>query len=572
MKKFSVFLSSAMTGELNRERDSIIILFQTEPTLKELFTLYAIEEHASPKTIEQAFTEKVRNSDLLILLLDKQLRNAVKLEFDSAKKANLKILVYIRNRTDKRDEDLAEFISQDAYQFHCGSFNGSKDLCDKIKNDIISDLTNNYYQAIKELKQEIDYVAVPAVREEPVSSSRYFDHNFIAQVAESDMLKDMDIDQLITLAHTRLDETGNLKEALLIFEVILLKDNNNWQAYNNRGLILEDMGYTEDALFSYRRALELNPYSHATLYNIGNYYRNKFMYNEALNFYLSSIKIEPNKVSALSNITSIYLAIEDYQKALEYAERTHSIQQDEFTIANLCIALVYNNRIEEALKKCEDLSGLNDYRKIRSYIFYISNQFEESLNEINIYFDEENMDYDLAIKKVYCFIYTDRISEAMSWFKEMESVHFITPLDYNNIAWILFQKKVALEDSAKFLQKAVDADPSLLVAWKNLQCVLAELKRFQDGFKVSNRAIEYFPNDIGIIMNRSNFLLMTGNIRECINFTCKEIIRLFGVEMSQEQMEKIFNESLEKHGISDFESFEKLFNKMIELSKELNNS
>ena len=121
MRKLNIFLSSAMTGELNRERDGVRILFQTEPILKHFFELYAIEEHASPQPIQDAYINEVKHADLFILLLDKELRDAVEKEFLEARKANLNIFVYIRNRKDKRDGKLAEFIGQEAYKFHCGS-------------------------------------------------------------------------------------------------------------------------------------------------------------------------------------------------------------------------------------------------------------------------------------------------------------------------------------------------------------------------------------------------------------------------------------------------------------------
>ncbi|MCX5889340.1 MAG: tetratricopeptide repeat protein [Deltaproteobacteria bacterium] len=572
MRKFNVFLSSAMTGELDRERDSIIILFQSDPTLKEFFTLYAFEEHASPQPIEKAFTGEVKISDILIMLLDKELREAVKKEFDSARNAKLKIFVYIRHRTDKRDEILAEFISQDAYQFDCGSFNGSIDLCEKIKDDILSDLSRNYYQAIKQAKEQTEYVAVSTISQKPWSSSRYYDHNIVARVSESDILKEMDIDQLITLAATRVDETGNLKEALLIHEVILLRDNNNWQAYNNRGLILNDMGFAEDALFSFRRALELKPDSHATLFNIGNYYRVRYRYDEALEYYFAAIKIKPDKVSALTHIMSIYENKSDFATALDYAERAYSIEQDERTISNLCIILARCGREEEAIEKCEELRNSIEYRKIRAYIFYASNQFEKSINETDIYFSEGNMDYDLSIKKVYSFLNINKIVEAISWFKEIESNHFIYPSDYNNIGWALFEKKVALDESTEFFQKAVDADPSMIAAWKNLQSVLGELRKYQDGLIVSNRAINYYPDDPKIMMNRSMFLFMTGNLNLGIKYMTSELSRLFGGNITQSQIEEMINEGLAKTGFKNIESFETFFKHLIALSDQSKNN
>jgi tetratricopeptide (TPR) repeat protein len=176
------------------------------------------------------------------------------------------------------------------------------ELCSKIKNDILSDLTRTYSETISVEKKTQDYVAVSSRREYFGSSLRYYDYDLVLRISQSDTFKDMDIDQLITLATLRAEESGNLKDALLIYEIILLRDPSNWQAYNNRGLILSEMGYPEDAFLSYKRALELNNESHATLYNIGIYYRDKRRYDEAIEYYQKALKIKPDKTSALGHL------------------------------------------------------------------------------------------------------------------------------------------------------------------------------------------------------------------------------------------------------------------------------
>ncbi len=236
-----------------------------------------------------------------------------------------------------------------------------------------------------------------------------------------------------TSAETQHETSGNLKEALLLYEVILFRDSKSWQAYNNRGLILEEMGYDDDALFSYRRAVELNPDSHATLYNIGNYYRRRGRYDEALAYYFRAIQIKPDKTSALGRIVSIYLAIRDYTKALQYAQKAFAVEQDETATANLCMALVSCARKEEALEKCELLIGSKYYRRIKAYIHYFSASYVECLAEMAVCFEEGNMDYALAIKKVYCLVALDRIPEATQWMDVVESIYPVSPFDYTEV-------------------------------------------------------------------------------------------------------------------------------------------
>jgi tetratricopeptide (TPR) repeat protein len=557
-----------MTGELDSERNGIRILFQTDAVLKEFFELYTIEEHASPQPIEKAFIKEVSQSDLLILLLDQQLRDAVEKEFLEACNSNTRIFVYIRN-TGKRDDRLAAFIGQQAYRFHCGSFNNSVDLCSKIRNDILSDLTSQYFEAAKVEKPGQDYVAVSSTKEYFGSSLRYYDLDVLIRVSESAPFKDMNSDQLIVLATLEAEETGNLKKALLIYEIILLRDPRNWQAYNNRGLILSEMGHADDAFFSYRKALELNDRSDATLYNIGIYYRDKGRYDEAIEYYLKALVIKPDKTSALGHLVGIYFSRKEYAKALEYAEKAYSVEKNSINLANLCIAIALAGMKADAISKAEGLTDTKYYEKIRAFIFYASEQWDNCIAEVDNSFQRWGFDYDLSVKKVYCFIYLGDIHKAISWIAEIEEKHYLYPFDYNNIGWTLYDRKLDLRYSAKLLRKAVEGDPTILAAWKNLQCVLGELNEVEDGLIVSDRAMYYFPDDPGVIMNRTKFLFLSGEIRQAANYAIREFTRLFGNEMPPNEIEKMINESFANAGITNVESLENIIKVLVKLEHDI---
>jgi tetratricopeptide (TPR) repeat protein len=571
MKKLNVFLSSAMTGELDCERTGLIVSFKTDSALQCFFDLYAIEQHASPRSIQDAYINEVRNSDIFILLLDKQLRSAVRAEFNEARNSNLKIFVYFRNRTDQRDSDLAEFIGQEACQYHYGSFYETIDLCEKVKNDILSDLLSNYYESTRKLKGTQNYIAVSSTKVTRGISLRYFDFDDIKRASDSEFMKDMDSDQLIILAESRSKENGNLKEALLIYEVILFREPSNWQAYNNRGLLLNEMGYQEEAFFSYKRAIELNPDSHATLYNIGIYYRDRLRYDEAIEYYKKALTIKPDKTSALGHLVGIYFSKKDYFQALEYAEKAVSFEENEINLSNLCLALSLTGKKEEALNKAEKLKNTKYYNGTRAYIFYSNGSYDESLKEINLVLNKGNFDYNLAIKKVYCLIYVNRVEEAVDWIKNLESNYYIYPFDYNDIGWVLFEQKLDIVYSYELLKKAVESDPSILESWKNLQCILIKRGGIVEGLSISDRALKYYPNELGIIQNRATFLFMSGKIRQGVSYVMREIARICGSEVTDFEIDRKINELLANVGINDVESFEKFIEMLRKQSKENNN-
>ncbi|MEK0338380.1 MAG: hypothetical protein QQN41_13200, partial [Nitrosopumilus sp.] len=148
MKKINVFLSSAMTGELNKEREALQIFFNTDPTLKEFYSLYLIEKHASPRKIEKAYTEGVNDTVIYLLLLNIELRTAVQEEYLTAIAGNKKIFCYIKAESSDRDKALHEFIKSEIYKYHPAHYLDTEDLSNRIKNDIQTDLIRSYSKTL----------------------------------------------------------------------------------------------------------------------------------------------------------------------------------------------------------------------------------------------------------------------------------------------------------------------------------------------------------------------------------------------------------------------------------------
>ncbi len=220
-------------------------------------------------------------------------------------------------------------------------------------------------------------------------------------------------------------------------------------------------------------------------------------------------------------------------------------------MSNLCLALSFAGDKEESLCRSAELRGTKYYNKIRAYIFCSSSEYHECLSEMEAFFQTGDFDYALAIKKVYCLVNVDNLEEAINWISEIERNYYVHPFDYNDIAWTLFERGLNLDYSVELLEKAVEGDPTILEAWKNLQCILAETRKIDEGLDVSNQALKYYPDDLGIIMNRAKFLLSSGNLRQFANYTVQELTRLFGGKMTNSEIEKMMNQSFTNAGIKD---------------------
>jgi CRISPR/Cas system-associated exonuclease Cas4 (RecB family) len=86
MNKAKVFLSSVQfKNEFVVERQLLPILFKKEP-LCSIFELWLIEEQAADVPVDTQYLKNIRQSQAVILLLDSEIREAVKKEIDETRR------------------------------------------------------------------------------------------------------------------------------------------------------------------------------------------------------------------------------------------------------------------------------------------------------------------------------------------------------------------------------------------------------------------------------------------------------------------------------------------------------
>lgn len=135
--KLKAFLSSAQyQDEFVVERDLLELLFNKEP-LYSSFCLWKIENQASPLEIDDHYLSHVKNSDLLIILLGKVLRDAVKSEFETALSNNIPIFAFIRECRD-RSQNMQIFINKNIFkEVSACNYSNSKELPHLVEESLL---------------------------------------------------------------------------------------------------------------------------------------------------------------------------------------------------------------------------------------------------------------------------------------------------------------------------------------------------------------------------------------------------------------------------------------------------
>ena len=193
MSKINIFLSSAMNGELDDERNSIIQLFSENEIIKNFYNLFAIEKSASTNRIEDAFLSEVSKADIVVCLFKKDLRIPVKKEYEKARKEGKKVFIYLYEDSSERNEDLNLFIKEEIYKYDPGFFDSTYRLLENLKKDINEDIISTY-------RSTIGSNGFDVFRQEVNTSFSYYRFFEPATIENNKAkFKDFDINQFILL-------------------------------------------------------------------------------------------------------------------------------------------------------------------------------------------------------------------------------------------------------------------------------------------------------------------------------------------------------------------------------------
>eukprot|EP00826_Nyctotherus_ovalis_P059977 TRINITY_DN8387_c0_g1_i5.p1 TRINITY_DN8387_c0_g1~~TRINITY_DN8387_c0_g1_i5.p1 ORF type:complete len:242 (-),score=81.39 TRINITY_DN8387_c0_g1_i5:63-788(-) len=128
-----------------------------------------------------------------------------------------------------------------------------------------------------------------------------------------------DVDKPETLYNLGLSylSQGKYSEALVHFdEGLKIKDNlYEVDILVSRGIALSKLGKKEDALTSFKKAVELAPKDAEVLNNVGSVYFEEGQYELAAEQYLKALEEKPNDIEVLSNLGNTLTKLKDYQHA-----------------------------------------------------------------------------------------------------------------------------------------------------------------------------------------------------------------------------------------------------------------
>ena len=232
-----------------------------------------------------------------------------------------------------------------------------------------------------------------------------------------------------------------------LFEHAVKVTNHNWLAYNNLGLALMRKGKSNDAVFYFKKTLEIRPDFLKTLDNLGIALCRLKKFEEALFYYSKALKIDPKQAGIHNNTANVLTALGKPEEAIKHYKT----------------AILIDPGFAEAYYNLANVLATQE--KLDKAILYYELAIKKDFGHSNAHY---NLGCILLKKKAY--------KKALAHFTEVIKIKPDYKQAYNQIGIILLQRG-KIKKAEKFFSKAVQIDSGYKDAISNLLLIKKMFKQ-----------------------------------------------------------------------------------------------
>ncbi len=143
-------------------------------------------------------------------------------------------------------------------------------------------------------------------------------------------------------AAVRAHQTGDIKNAEMLYLAAINSGFNHEIAYSNLGVIYKNTGRREKAVEVYEHAIAINPSFASAYTNLGNLYKDLGNLNQALAFTLKSLELKPENPDSLYNLGCIYKDLGNLDQALTSTIKSLELKPDNH-VAHMNLGGIYKD-------------------------------------------------------------------------------------------------------------------------------------------------------------------------------------------------------------------------------------
>ncbi|MBA4366420.1 MAG: hypothetical protein C0403_02145 [Desulfobacterium sp.] len=317
---------------------------------------------------------------------------------------------------------------------------------------------------------------------------------------------------LLLLAITTTNQLRYWKNSKELFQHVIAVDEDNYLAYNNLGLAIQNEGNLLQAIELFQKSIEIAPQYHSAYNNLGVAIESLGKAEQAKTLYRLAIKLEPDFKAPYVNLAFILLHTGDPEESIKYG--MEAIQIDpKFTEAYIIVGdshqqlgnlkksirMYYkaiqidprsdlaHNRLGEALLKTNKLDQSISHFQTALELKPKDNNYQENLNKVillqttlNIQIHKilselkNNQESTIAYSKLgNLYLRQGKLDNAISYFQKVLST---TPEDISTMINIAsaYAENNEIEKSNFYLQKIIPILPNKSIDFYNVACIYAK--------------------------------------------------------------------------------------------------
>ena len=320
----------------------------------------------------------------------------------------------------------------------------------------------------------------------------------------------------------RMFDEGRYADAVICYNQAIAAAPESAEAWNNRGLALENMQRKAEGLSSYDRALNLKPDYQQAWYNRGVALRKLERYAEAVSSYDRAVEIKSDYHQAWNNRGVALGRWERYEEALASLDRAIELKVDYHEAwNNRGVTLDKKQRYEEALKCYDRALAIKEdfpvaWNNRGLALFKLKRPAEAVLECFDRAIELKRDYYEAWYNRGLVLYYYQRYAEAVESFDA--AVEY--KRDYYE-AW--YHRGLALGKLHRYLQevssydRAVEYKPDYHQAWYNRGVAQGKLHRYEEAIGSYDRTIALQPENYTAWNNRGEMLLALGRYEEALS-------------------------------------------------------
>jgi tetratricopeptide (TPR) repeat protein len=270
------------------------------------------------------------------------------------------------------------------------------------------------------------------------------------------------------------EDKNDIEEALYWYKQALNLNSNNTKTYYDVAYCQNELGQYENAIRTAEKGIQISPTS--KLHGEYGYACYKLKRNDAaIVQYKKALALDVSDPDAVKGIADVYYAIPDYDNASIYYKKLLDLGNNEY-YANYKLAYIMNDQknyqkaVEYAQASIRANESYADAYNELGYAYSMLGQKSIALDNYKKASElaPENSNYNFNTADLY---YNkgelNDYEQALAYYKRGLKSNVSDVESNYRVGWILNEKQ-QYEEAKKYLEKAVETDPSYHTAWLEL--------------------------------------------------------------------------------------------------------